>query len=574
MTQEKVNMTKYILSIVILLVGLVGFAQEDENIATEVINVVKPYTPSVSDAFKVKEVPQVNDSTELAKKSVVYAIESVPVASTFTPAKGKAAQVEKQAPQKLYNNYASLAVGNYLNVLGEFYATLPMNNTDNFTIGLNHHSTQGEIEGVQLDDKFYDTDLSLVYAKRNKDLSYQIEGDFKHQLYNWYGTSYTLTDAQRAEIDAVHTYVTGALGSHVEVDNSFFKGGDVNYRRFWDDYNAAENNIVLAPEFEIEIAEQLVHVKGLLDYIGGEFDQPSAAFKYSYLKTGVQPSFQLLKDDLTLDLGAQFVFGLDAENSNSDFFIYPKISASYRLVDDIVVALGGVNGDLKQNSYYSFAQENKYLSPTLLVAPTDKQYEAYLGIKGKLFGKVNYTLKGSYAVEKNKHMFVMNPVNEVTAVSENYQKANSFGVVYDDVSSFTIDMKLQALVSKNYSVGLDVTYTSFNSDTLDEVYNLPQLEAGLFGDFKFNDKWFAGVNLFYVGEREALLQSNVVGLTSAAVTLKGYFDANANVGYHISDRFTAFINANNIANQEYQKWLSYPTQQIQLLGGLQYKFDF
>lgn len=567
-------MTKYIIYIVFVLVGTIGFAQEDENIGTEVINVVKPYTPSVSDAFKVKEVPVVNDSTELTKKNLEYKIESAPVASTFTPAKGKAASVEKQAPKKLYNNYASLAVGNYLNVLGEFYATLPVNNTDNFTIGLNHHSTQGEIEGVQLDDKFYDTDLSLVYAKRDKDLSYQIEGGFKHQVYNWYGTSYELTDAQRADIDASHTYMTGLLGGHVEVDNSFFKGGDVSYRRFWDDYNAAENSIVLMPDFEINVADKLVNIKGVLDYVGGEFDQPSAAFKYSYLKTGVQPSFELLRDDLTLNLGAQFVFGLDAENSESDFFIYPKITASYRLLDDRVIAIGGLNGDLQQNSYYGFAQENKYIAPLVGVSPTDRQYEAYLGVKGKLSGKVNYTLKGAYGAEKNKYMFIMNAVNDVNVVTENYQKANSFGVVYDDVSTFKAEFQLKAQVNKNYSVGLDVAYSSFNTDELDKVYNIPQLEAGLFGDFKFNDKWFAGLNFFYVGERNALLQSNVVSLASEEVTLKGFFDANANVGYHVSDRFTAFIKANNIASQEYQRWLSYPTQQIQILGGLQYKFDF
>ncbi|MFD0965065.1 TonB-dependent receptor [Pseudofulvibacter geojedonensis] len=567
-------MTKYIIYIVFVLVGTNGFAQEDENIGTEVINVVKPYTPSVSDAFKVKEVPAVNDSTELTKKNVEYKIESVPVASTFTPAKGKAANVEKQAPKKLYNNYASLAVGNYLNVLGEFYATLPVNNTDNFTVGLNHHSTQGEIDGVQLDDKFYDTDLSLVYAKRDKGLSYQIEGGFKHQLYNWYGTSYELTDAQRADIDASHTYMTGLLGGHVEVDDSFFKGGDISYRRFWDDYNAAENNIVLMPEFEINVADKLVNIKGVLDYVGGEFDQSSAVLKYSYLKTGVQPSLELLRDDLTLNLGAQFVFGLDAENSESDFFIYPKVAASYRLLGDRVIAIGGLNGDLQQNSYYSFAQENKYIAPLIGVAPTDRQYEAYLGVKGKLSGKVNYTLKGAYGAEKNKYMFVMNAVNDVNVATENYQKANSFGVVYDDVSTFRTEFQLKAQVNKNYSIGLDVAYSSFNTDELDKVYNIPQLEASLFGDFKFNDKWFAGLNFFYIGERNARLQSNVVGLASKEITLKGFFDANVNVGYHVSNRFTAFIKANNVASQEYQRWLSYPTQQIQVLGGLQYKFDF
>ena len=48
--------------VLILLVGSLqtAFAQKkDENIGTEVVNVVKPYTPTISDAFKVKETPTI-----------------------------------------------------------------------------------------------------------------------------------------------------------------------------------------------------------------------------------------------------------------------------------------------------------------------------------------------------------------------------------------------------------------------------------------------------------------------------------------------------------------------------------
>ena len=75
---------------------------------TGVIDVVKPYTPSISDAFKVKEAPTLDDETTETKKEIKYNIFSFPVASTFTPAKGKAAVVEKAKPVKLFDNYATL----------------------------------------------------------------------------------------------------------------------------------------------------------------------------------------------------------------------------------------------------------------------------------------------------------------------------------------------------------------------------------------------------------------------------------------------------------------------------------
>jgi hypothetical protein len=74
----------------------ISFSQKkDDNIGTEVVNVVKPYTPTISDAFKVKETPTLDDDDTTKKENIQYTIFSFPVASTFTPSKGKAANVDK-----------------------------------------------------------------------------------------------------------------------------------------------------------------------------------------------------------------------------------------------------------------------------------------------------------------------------------------------------------------------------------------------------------------------------------------------------------------------------------------------
>ena len=47
------------------------FAQKkDENIGTEVVNIVKPYTPTISDAFKAKEVPVIEDDVNTQKQEI------------------------------------------------------------------------------------------------------------------------------------------------------------------------------------------------------------------------------------------------------------------------------------------------------------------------------------------------------------------------------------------------------------------------------------------------------------------------------------------------------------------------
>ena len=81
---------QYILIITLFISVQLSAQKKDENIGTEVVNVVKAYTPTISDAFKVKETPALEDEDNTIKEPIQYSIFSFPVASTFSPSKGKA----------------------------------------------------------------------------------------------------------------------------------------------------------------------------------------------------------------------------------------------------------------------------------------------------------------------------------------------------------------------------------------------------------------------------------------------------------------------------------------------------
>ena len=124
---------------------------------------------------------------------------------------------------------------------------------------------------------------------------------------------------------------------------------------------------------------------------------------------------------------------------------------------------------------------------------------------------------------------------------------------------------------------LKAEYFSYNTDNEKEAWNLPDIKGSLFVDYQIDQHWFAGANLFYVGERkdETVLEGSLLPEDlNKTVALESYFDANAHVGYHINEQFSIFAKANNIANQAYQKWLNFPVQSIQFLAGATYKFDF
>lgn len=559
-----------------------AFAQEanrttKDTINTEVVNVVKPYTPTISDAFKVKEIPSLDDEVTESRKEVKYNIFSIPVASTFTPAKATAATVDKVEPVKLYDNYASFGVGSYTSFLGEVYLNHAINSTESVGGYVSHHSSQGGVDGVILNDDFSDTKFNANYSKKLRDYSWNVDAGARHQIYNWYGLPEGFNEMAASEIDPQHTYFTFDFGGEIKFDDRIINEGRMRFRRFADDFDSGENRFTFSTNVDIPLNNGDLNTTFKFDYLGGTFQRSlfdNEQVNYGNFQVGVIPSYQILEDDLTVNLGVSAFYLNDTEASKSKFYIFPKVTASYRLVDEILITYGGIEGDLIQNSYYDFAMQNPFVSPTLFIMPTDQQYNAYVGLKGKLSNNMSYNIRGSYKAENNSALIKSNPAQ--IGESENYQHGNSFGVVYDDVNIFSVFGEINVDVNRNFNLGIKAEYFTYTTEDEAEAWNRPDFEASLFMDVQIDDHWFAGANLFYVGERmdQMYVIDPLVNSSPMTVTLESYFDANAHVGYRINDQWSVYAKANNIANQDYKRWVNYQVQGIQFLAGTTYKFDF
>ena len=559
-----------------------AFAQESnrttkDTINTEVVNVVKPYTPTISDAFKVKEIPSLDDEVTESRKEVKYNIFSIPVASTFTPAKATAAAVDKTEPVKLYDNYASFGVGSYTSFLGEVYLNHAINSTESVGGYVSHHSSQGGIDGVILNDDFSDTKFNANYSKKLRDYSWNVDAGARHQIYNWYGLPEGFDEMAASEIDPQHTYFTFDFGGEIKCDDRIINEGRIRFRRFADDFDSGENRFTFSTNVDIPLNDGDLNTTFKFDYLGGTFQRSlfeNEQVNYGNFQVGVIPSYQILEDDLTVNLGVSAFYLNDTEASKSKFYIFPKVTASYRLVDEILITYGGIEGDLIQNSYYDFAIQNPFVSPTLFIMPTDQQYNAYVGLKGKLSNNMSYNIRGNYKAENNSALIKSNPAQ--IGESENYQHGNSFGVAYDDVNIFSVFGEINVDVNRNFNLGIKAEYFTYTTEDEAEAWNRPDFEASLFMDVQFDEHWFAGANLFYVGERmdQMFVIDPLVNSSPMTVTLESYFDANAHVGYRVNDQWSVYAKANNIANQDYKRWMNYQVQGIQFLAGTTYKFDF
>ena len=572
----KIKFSIFIITILSSVALLNAQERTKDTIDDQVVNVIKPYTPTISDAFKIKDTPKLNDSNAVKKKEITYNIFSIPVASTFTPAKGKAATVDKAKQVKLFDNYASLGFGSYTTILGEVYLNHELSSTENVGGYFSHHSSAGGIDGLLLDDDFIKTSLNAHYSQQLRDFSWKVDGGYDLQTYNWYGLPQNFFGQAEADlIDPGHSFNSFNIGGKLNFDDAIIKDGSIRFRRFGDNLGSGENRLKLSGTAAIPIKDEIVETVVSIDYLVGSFENDyfnTTKINYGNFQLGLAPTYQLKQDDLTVNLGVTLTYLNDTEASKSSFFIYPNISASYRLVNEIVIAFGGVKGGLIQNSYYDFATENPFVSPTLFIAPTDQQYNAYAGLKGKLSNTIGYSVSGSYTSEKSKALFVNNPI---TATTQDYTYGNSFGIIYDDVTTLGIAGELSVDINRNFTMGIKGEYFVYNTKNEAEAWNLPNIKGTVFMDYQINEHWFTGGNLFFIGERkDVFLDLTTIIPATTTVNLDGYVDVNAHVGYHVNDRISVFLKGNNLVGGSYNKWQNTPVQGIQFLGGATYKFDF
>ena len=57
-----------------------------------------------------------------------------------------------------------------------------------------------------------------------------------------------------------------------------------------------------------------------------------------------------------------------------------------------MIFYAGAANDLRKNFYQDFVEVNPFLSRTLMITPTDQQYDVFAGLKVKLSNSRNYNI--------------------------------------------------------------------------------------------------------------------------------------------------------------------------------------
>ena len=577
---------KVILQIIFLFVAILSFDQvlaqsesTKDSLDTQLVKVVKPYTPKVSDAFKIKQMPSLNHQENSIKKPVDYTIFSVPVASVFRPSKSKSVALEQLKREKKFSNIASLSAGNYTTVQGDLFLNTFISKGKNFGAYLSHYSSQGGIKDLFLEDNFSTNSAQIKYEVSSRDMNWNVRAGGHRFVSNWYGLFPDFDTDQQQSFDAKQTVSVIETKAGLNINDGVIESANTKFYFLSNDFDSKEIRAQLDSKFNLELFNSPIETNIGLDLLKGSFAHninQENSVNYGNLMASISPSYSLNLSDFNLNIGLKTIFFNDFERSKQKFYFYPKISASIAVVNSILIVYGVIDGDLFQNTYRNLYTENTFVSPTLDIKPTSTPYKLFLGAKGKLSNSLSYDINGALLQQKDAVFFQKNSHNTTLNLIA-YANGNSFGLVYDNLQTISVKGSLNFELNDKFNFSGTATLNSYNLDTQDKAWNLPEIESNLKVRYHPTDRLFFGIQGYFTGSRYAFQKvesSSIANVYLNKITsLEAFFDLNIDASYEINNRWSATLKLNNILGQSYQRWMHFPVQGFQISAGAFYKFD-
>ncbi len=530
-----------------------------QQISRDVI-VIKPYEPTISDAFKINSLPVIDDSVTVTP-TYNYSILPVRIDIDYQPKEIKPAKMTIPLT-KLYKNYLKLGLGNYFTPLAEYsynglrsedhaigaylshkssHAKIKLDNEDKVPSG--YSKTRAELFGKKIYDKSI---LSGKIRLNNEGIHYygyntalfpdsfpDIKGKDIKQRYFLFGTS---AGFQSAHPDSLH----------------FNYGIRAEYNYFKDKYDNSENMLFFAGNFSKPVGKQMVGINAsLTNFIKSESID---SVNNTVIRADHWFSKRAAEWKLVLGFNA-FVNILD----KSKAYIFPKGSFQVNIIEEILVPYFGIDGYLDIYNYESIAAENPFITPGLNVAYSKHKFITYAGIKGKLSLKSTFRFDVAYSLIDNMHFFVNDTFNN--------DYANQFNVVYDDMEQIKYHGEINIDLSEKFNIILKGNYYEYVMSDEEKAWHKPEFNIDLNCSYNLKNKILVDIDIIAIGNRYAKSFDESIEY----IKLDPFIDLNLGVEYRYSKILSGFLRLNNITSSEYYIWNQFPAYRFNFLAGFTYK---
>ncbi len=521
---------------------------------------IQGYDPVLSESSKISSETPAKDTSTATPPKLDYSIQTKPFDTQYEAATIKSVKVLDNKLDKLYHGFLKAGLGNDGTYLGELFLNSTRSKNSETGIHLLHLSGDPALKDVG-DGGFSDNKADL-FGKLFLDHSvFTGTMGYTREVVHYYGfnTNDTLIPADQIKqlynvfdlgLDYKSDYLTRA-----HLDHHF----SIKYYNLSDMFNTSENDFAIDGVVGEDFSGKYGSLHMLLDY-SKKMDSNNQQLLTINSNPSrniftLEPQIKLDQDNFHLTGGLNFT---REYNYDAAYHLYPEVHLGLPIAENIISIYADVNGYVQKNSYRSFLEENPFINNIVnsLLNTSHK-----IVFKGGVTG--NFSAATSFEAHFGYDAFNFMPFY----INSSLTATNKFTIVYDNGSVMNIHAEFHHHPNEKFLFGLKADYYSYMMDNFQKAWQKPLNELTLTGGYNIDDKILASLDIYSNGNRYAYVAEN-----QSTVTLKGFVDVSLKLEYRYTKILSVFLQLNNLGFSRYYIWNNYPSERLNVLGGLTYSF--
>lgn len=539
-------------------------------VTVDSFNIVRDYKPLLADAVKIRRSPDMTNKREYMPRLTYGSVPDKKLDINTGLSELKIMETPFIRARDMYSNYVKFGVGNLNTIMGEAYIAIEDYEDIRFGGFVKHLNQKGSLE----DQRFSRQEVG-VFGSRVLP-NFTVDGVLG---YNRFGTNFygiptnmdggVINPARERQVFN-DIYFTGELTSNYDPGNedAVSYSAKADAYTFSDRYEAQENSIALSGYFNKRVRTFNIGANAALDFnqVSGT-DNPINDGRVNNSVAFVNPYISFKGVNYTIQLGVNLVSEFGDE---SRFNLFPKAEIDFSLVPEYFYIFGGMTGGVQRASYRDFANENTFLGPNLHIQNMIERMHVFGGIKGNAGATFGWKARAIYRQLENMPLFV-----------NNMDAPFRFDLIYDgdgdeSVTHIGLEGELNIRLSEVVNLGGRLNIDQFTMAYQEETWHTPKMRLAANARFNISEKLYIDAEALFHGNtyaRTFQYENGIpVNTTPIVETIPSFFDLSGGAEYKATSQLGIFVKANNILNNEYQRYLYYPRLGFNIIGGVNFSF--
>ena len=523
--------------------AIVLSGQTNPNLEDNSVTVVTNFEARLTDAERVRVNP-VPPPADTVSRRQTYTILPRPLEIEYPAPTIRPRAVQREQPEPIKNGYAKIGLGVPNALYGD--VSYDLTGQDNLDLGLfaNHYSfnNDNKVENQRASDTQIGARGNYLFEQ-----GFAVKGGLSYDTRSRYYYGYNFPEVARDSTEEPLTFDPDDVRQRFNtfaLDAQIYNGtrteGDIDYRAGIALYLMDANPSVRETGFDITVGgTKWINGTNPLDV---EFRADFTSFKDTSSQNlnvfSLSPSYTVLvADRVKLKAGVRLV------GQEDDFDIFPNVTASAVIVDGLISAFAGVEGNVVKNTLRSLSDYNPWINTRLRVRNSEAT-RFYGGVEGT-FRRIAYRAEAGYKYLDNLALYV---------TQRDGDDIPMFDVLYDDGSQVYLQATATLPLVENLDLSGTFVQRFYSMEDEEKPYHLPSLSLNAAGIYT--------LPTLPLQVRADLFVEN--GLPYQTIdggidNLNALLDLSLSAEYTITDAFGAWVRVNNLLNNKRERFFQYPT---------------